>query len=123
MYKLNDFLKLTHEEIHNSKIELNMTRGKGKKPHILVWLESTEKQRQIGIVECSYWGWYGTKSRNYKPGQNVYSFVQLALGSDKWLFVSAAKILTVPKDRHSDVEILEDFKSFFGKVIIQFKKQ
>jgi hypothetical protein len=67
-----------------------MTRGRGKLPHIIVWLDSTEEQKISGITDCSYWGWFGKKARNYKPGQVVYSFVQLAPGSDKWLFVSAA---------------------------------
>ena len=41
---------------------------------------------------------------------------------DEWLFVSAAKILSIPENDFSNVEILERFKPLFGRLIIKYKK-
>lgn len=59
--KLNKILKLTTEEIENSKIELNMTEGAGGIAYIDKWLTLEHSNKDSGISEYSYWGWYGNK--------------------------------------------------------------
>ncbi len=116
---LNDFFRLTENEIANSKIELNMTNGKGGDPCIDRWLPLTEEKKQSGLVECSYWGWYQGK-RNFYPGQNVFSFCRL--NERDWLFLSAGKIMDVPQNSHASVEILRSYQPLFGRLIICFEK-
>ena len=41
---------------------------------------------------------------------------------DEWLFISAARILNIPENDFAKVEILEKFKSLFGRVIIKYRK-
>lgn len=59
--KLNEILKLTTEEIENSRIELNMTEGTGGIAYIDKWLTLEQSSKDSDISECSYWGWYGDK--------------------------------------------------------------
>ena len=116
---LNTIYNLSIEEIKNSKIELNMTAGKGGQSHLDLWLCSDKEDKISGSTNCSYWGWYGN-SRNFHPGQYVFSFVKLK--EDKWLFISAAKIIDVPENSRANVSILDKYKPFFGRLIIEYKK-
>lgn len=117
--KLNDILHLTDEEINNSKIELNMSEGKNGIPHIDKWLSLNDKEKSSGITDCSYWPRYGS-SKNFHIGQKVFSFIRKSY--DEWLFISAARILEVPEDRQADVEILKEYKSLFGRLVMKFHK-
>lgn len=42
--------------------------------------------------------------------------------NDEWLFVSAAEILAVPCNSRANVKILEKYKSFFGRLVMKYKK-
>lgn len=116
---LNDILHLNDEDIKNSKIELNMTEGKDGERHIDKWLNSSEKEKENGTTKCSYWPKYGNQS-NFKVGQKVFSFIRKDY--DEWLFISAAIILSVPENRNADVQILEEYKPLFGRLIMKFHK-
>ena len=117
---LNKVLNLTREEIENSKIEFNMKAGKGGQSFIDRWLKHTEEEKATGTCkDCSYWGWYGDK-RNFRPGQWVFSFSRMT--DDEWLLISVAKIIDTPKDTWANVEILDRFKPFFGRLIVKCKK-
>ena len=117
---LNDVLHLTQEEIENSKIEFNMQAGNGGKPFIDIWLKHSEQEKVSGTCkECSFWGWYG-KQRNFYPGQLVLSFARLR--DDEWLFMTAAKIISIPEDDWATVEIERRFMPLFGRLIIKCKK-
>ena len=119
---LNNLLNLTEEQIENSKIELNMTAGKasdGAESFIERWMKTSVENKESGKTECSFWGWYGTQ-RNFYPGQWVFSFVRM--GSDEWMMVSAAEIIDVPKNSRANVKILNQYKAYFGRLIIKYKK-
>jgi len=118
--KLNNILGLSNDEIKNSKIELNMKVGSGGIPFLESWLKSDENDRIEGTSNCSYWGWYGEKQRNFYPGQWVFSFIRM--GYDEWLFISAAEIIDVPKDSWAVVSIIEKYKPLFGRLIIKYNK-
>lgn len=117
--KLNNIFNLSKEEINNCKIELNMSEGRNVQLYIDKWLSLSEKEKQSGINDCSYWPKYGSQS-NFHVGQKVFSFVRKSY--DEWLFISAATILDVPKNRRSNVEILEKYKPLFGRLIMKFHK-
>ena len=119
--KLNDIFNLTEDEINNSKTEFNMTYGSQADYFIDYWLKQKEIDKINGTCEkCSYWGWYSTSQRNFYPGQWVFSFSRIS--GDEWLFISAGKVLEVPEDDWAKVEILERFKPFFGRLVINCKK-
>lgn len=44
------------------------------------------------------------------------------MSNDVWLFVSTAEILEVPCNSGANVKILEKYKSFFGRLIMKYKK-
>ncbi|MDM8289614.1 GIY-YIG nuclease family protein [Slackia piriformis] len=118
---LNSILRLSEEQIKNSKIELNMNAGSRGNAYIDMWLKRPEAEKQQGLAEgCSYWGWYGNQ-RNFYPGHWVFSFARL-YREDEWLFVSAGKIIDVPKDQRAEVEILKEFEPLFGRMIIKCVK-
>lgn len=75
--------------------------------------------KDSGISERSYWDWYGNK--NFNVGQTVFSFLKMS--NDEWLFVSAAEILDVPRNSRANVKILEKYKSFFGRLVMKYKKE
>ena len=117
---LNDILKLSEEEVNNSKIEFNMQAGRNGIPFIDVWLNQTEEQKQHGISKgCGYWGWYGDK-RNFRSGQIVVSFVRITM--DEWLLTSIAKIIDTPEKTWANVEVIEKYKSLFGRLIVKCVK-
>lgn len=118
--KLNSILGLTEEEIANSKIELNMSAGSGGESFLDIWLPHSDEDKAKGTCkDCSYWGWYGNK-KNFHPNQWVFSFVRMT--DDEWLFISAAKIIDIPKNTFATVEILERFTPLFGRLIIKCEK-
>ena len=119
--KLDDILQLKDDELNSSRIELNITAGRGGEWFLDRWLATDLQNRIEGQTECSYWGWYGTKQRNFYPNDLVFSFVKK--GGDEWLFVSAAKILDVPFGQRASYEILEKYRPFFGRLIISYKKK
>lgn len=119
--KLNDIFNLTEEEISNSKIELNMVYSSRADSFIDYWLKQNDVDKMNGTCEqCSFWGWYADNLRNFYPGQWVFSFSRIS--GDEWLFISAGKVVDVPKKDWAKVEILERFKPFFGRLIVNCNK-
>lgn len=122
---LNNILNLTDEEIKNSKIELNMQPGDSDKTYLDRWLTHSDREKSTASCkECSFWGWgrnWGKDTRNYKPGQLAFSFLRTE-EIDEWLFVSAGRIVDVPKDDYATVEIIEKYAPLFGRMIIKCNK-
>lgn len=117
---LNDLLKLSNEEIKNSKIEFNMNAGKGGEPFIDRWLKHSLDDKINGLCkDCSYSGWYA-KKKNFSPDNIVFSFVRIS--NDEWLLISVARIIDIPKNDYANVNIIDMYKPFFGKLIIKCKK-
>ena len=118
--KLNQVFQLNEEEIRNSKIELNMRAGSSGEAFIERWLNCSEEEKEKGLTNCSFWGWYGRK-KNFYQGQWVFSFVRIAF--DEWLFVSAGEVVDVPPNSSiATIKILEKYKPFFGRMVIKYKK-
>lgn len=118
---LNDILRLSDKEIKNSKIELNMRAGSNGESFLDVWLGYSEKEKLSGkCTECSYWGWYGSQ-KNFNEGQVVFSFIRMQ-SDDEWLLISVGKIINIPENGRADVEIINQFKPLFGRLVIRLKK-
>ncbi|MCR5585000.1 MAG: hypothetical protein K6F63_06175, partial [Lachnospiraceae bacterium] len=104
--RLSELFGLTDEEINNSKIEANMTEGKGGKNCIDVWLKYSDEEKASGkFDDFLYWGWYGKNQRNFYPGRVVFSLVKI--NNLEWLLVSVGKIIDVPKGSRAIVEIVD----------------
>lgn len=118
---LKSILGLSNEQIEKSKIELNMKNGSNGDEYLDIWLKHSDHEKEEGLcTECSYWGWYGQSKRNFYPGQWVFSFVRMP--NDEWLMISAAEILEVPKGTRAKVRVLDEYKPFFGRLIIKYYK-
>ena len=116
-----DLLKLNKAQIKNSKVEFNMKAGKDGENYIDLWLKHSDEEKESGTCrDCSYWGWYSGNRRNFVPGNVVFSFARI--DSDNWLFVSAARIIDVPRNQYATVEILKEYQPLFGRLIVKFKK-
>lgn len=118
---LNNVFHLSEENVAKSKLELNMRENKNGPLHLDNWLELTEKEKEIGVSKCSYWGWYSKQQRNFQVGDLVFSFVQMQ-EIDEWLFISSGEVIEIPKDDYAKMKILEEYRPFFGKLIIKYKK-
>ena len=116
---INSIFNLSVEEIANSRLELNMTEGSGGMAYIDKWLAADQSDKDSGITDCSYWGWYG-KKKNFNIGQYVFSFIKIS--SDEWLFISAAKIVEIPPNSRAKVEILQKYAPLFGRLVMKYKK-
>ncbi len=116
---LNFIFNLSVNEIQNSRIELNMTSGRGGEMIIDKWLSSSEHEKENGTSLCSYWGWFGSK-KNFNIGQTVFSFVKISY--DEWLFISAAEILDIPKNDRAKIKIVDKYRPLFGKLVVKYKK-
>lgn len=115
---LNSIFHLSQAEIENSKIELNLKAGAGGTPFIEKWLLLTRAEKDGGVTECSYWGWYGGK-RNFTVGQTVFSFIRMK--PDTWLFISAGEITDMPPGR-AKVNILGEYAPLFGRLVMSYAK-
>lgn len=116
---LNSLLHLSEAEISNSKIELNMTEGSGGIAYIDKWLSLKQEDKDSGETNCSYWGWYGGK-RNFKTNETVFSFIKM--DKDEWLFISAAKIKSLPYQSRAEYEIIDKFIPLFGRLVMRCQK-
>ena len=97
-----------------------MNIGKGGMPFIDRWLKCSETERISGICKsCSFWGWYG-EQRNFSPGQWAFSF--LRIDEDEWLLISAGEIIGTPKNDWASYKVLDQYKPFFGRLVIRCKK-
>lgn len=118
--KLNDYLKLTNEEIEKAKIEFNMHPSDSDEPFIERWLRHTDAEKSSGKCEdCSYWNNRGGK-RNYKKDELVLSFVRL--DRDEWLFISAGIVIDDTTKAKAKVDVLTKYNDLYGKLIINTKK-
>lgn len=118
---LQNFLKLTDEQRKNSKIEINMGDGSGGEQYLKKWLLHSTRDKEEGLcTDCSYWGWYGDQ-RNFYQGNIAFSFVRMP-NDNEWLLISAAEIQDVPSNSRAVCRILDEYKPYFGRLIIKYTK-
>ncbi len=114
---LNDILRLTDEEIANSKIALNMKWG--GESHFKRWNDSDPSHRDVSYSYAQHYG----KQRNFtRIGQVVFGFVQLPSSNRKWLLVTAGRITGFPEKGPCDHEEIENFQGFLGRLVVEIHK-
>lgn len=96
-----------------------MTEGSGGIAYIDKWLSLEQDEKDSGITDCSYWGWYGNK-KNFNIGQSVFSFIKMSY--DEWLFISASEIVDVPVGSRAKVKIIKRLVPLFGRLVMKYKK-
>ena len=110
---LNNILNLTDEDINNTKISLNI--GWQNVDHFSRWYNN-------GDVDFAYHSHYAGK-RNFHNGNLCFGFVRLPDNPDKWLLVTASKIISVPeKPGTCKTETLEEYEPYFGRLVIKYHR-
>ncbi len=110
----NDLMNLSPEEIDNSKVEFNTKAGHEGEYFIDRWIRHSDDEKSAGICfDCSYWKWE-------RPGQIVFSFIRIA--KDKWLFVSAARIIKGWDGDNKKVEVISECERYFGRLLVHCNK-
>ena len=114
---LNDILKLSEEEIDNSKIGLNMYWD--GKSHFENWYNSDENNRDVYFTYASHIG----KKRNFtRIGQVCFGFVRLKENYDHWLLVSVGEITSLPESGACGHKEIEKYKGLIGRLIIEYHR-
>ena len=122
---LRDYL-VTAYSINNFneyKFEFNRKNGVTNEARIKTWLNGVTEDKLNGAVPgISYWGWKGGKngkkaSAKYKVGEKCLSFV--SVDKNKWLLVSAGVVIAIPSNSSAVVNILDELKPLFGKMIVE----
>lgn len=114
--KLNSILNLSQDEITNSKIYLCLENKESHERFLDIWVKSNPDNPEVGFAY-----WCGSdKKMNIKVDQLVFSFARIY--GDRYLFITAGKVLKVAPNTSAEVEILEKYKPFFGRLVIEVDK-
>lgn len=111
---LNDLLRIGQENLKNVKIRFNQFNGKDNPLDLYV--------RNPEIVNTQSFLWR-TKQRYFNVGQ--IAICLLKLSEDMWLLTTIKKItkeLNVYDGINYEGEELEEYKPYFGRVVIKFHK-
>jgi hypothetical protein len=112
---LNDILKLSDEELKNTKIRFNQSNNDFE-PIILF------KENNKRLYEGQFWNY--SKNKSFKKGQIAIGFIRLC--DDKWLLFDIS-IITKDLIKFNDVgyeyEAIEKYRKFFGRLIIKYKNK
>lgn len=111
---LNDLLRIGQENLKNVKIRFNQFNGEDNPLDLYV--------RNPEIVNTQFFLWR-TKQRYFNVGQ--IAICLLKLSEDMWLLTTIKKItkeLNVHDGINYEGEELEEYKPYFGRVVIKFHK-
>lgn len=111
---LNDLLRIGQENLKNVKIRFNQFNGEDNPLDLYV--------RNPEIVNTQFFLWR-TKQRYFNVGQ--IAICLLKLSEDMWLLTTIKKItkeLNVYDGINYEGEELEEYKPYFGRVVIKFHK-
>ena len=111
---LNDLLHIKPEDIPNVKIRFNQFTGEVNP------LDSYIQDPEIVNTQFFLWR---TKQRYFNVGQVAICFLKLS--EDMWLLTTIKRIvkeLDVYEGINYEGEELEEYKPFFGRVIVKFHK-
>ena len=111
---LNDLLRIAQEELKNVKIRFNQFNGEDNP--LDLYIQNPE------IVNTQFFLWR-TKQRYFNEGQ--IAICLLKLSEDMWLLTTIKRIvkeLDVYDGINYEGEELEEYKPYFGRVVIKFHK-
>jgi hypothetical protein len=117
--KLNDILRIDHEDLKNTKIRFHKTNSKDKSNDPLEeYIENPE-------LVTKKWFLYKQEDqgRPFRIGNLGLGF--LYLDNDKWLFITAGKITKelgiVEAGVFYEAEDVEEYSKYFGRIIVKYK--
>lgn len=111
---LNDLLHFSKEEYRNVKIRFNQSNGYQDPMHLY--------QQNPDIVN-NQWLFWRSKTRYFQVGQIAVCLLKLSY--DTWLLTTIKRVtkdLDVYEAINYEGEELEQYKSYFGRVVIKYRK-
>lgn len=112
---LNNILQI--KNLDNVKIRLNLMFGGNWNP-----IEVFKDGNMDELLKGHYWNYNSKKS--YKDGQTTIGLIRIKPNEDLWLLVHIGKI-TKDLNKFNDVgyefEVLEQYRKYFGRVIVKYK--
>lgn len=111
--KLNEILQL--KDISNTKIRFNLMFGGNWNP-----IEIFKNNDFKVLLEGQYWNY--NKNKSYKNGQTTLGFIKIK--DNLWLLFHIGKItkdLNILNGIGYEYETIEEYKKYFGRLIIKFK--
>jgi len=116
MIKLNDLLNLSEEEISNTKIRLMVASNGSGDPH----------QEYIDNSDEITKGWFLWQQEKQKTifQENNIGIGLLRISNDRWLFVTAQKILRNLNRMNAGVnyetEVINEMQKYFGRIVLRY---
>lgn len=112
---LNNILQI--KNLDNVKIRLNLMFGGNWNP-----IEVFKDGNMDELLKGHYWNYNSKKS--YKDGQTTIGLIRIKPNEDLWLLIHIGKI-TKDLNKFNDVgyefEVLEQYRKYFGRVIVKYK--
>ena len=111
---LNDLLHFSKEEYRNVKIRFNQSNG---------YLDPMHLYQQNPDIVNNQWLFWRSKTRYFQVGQIAVCLLKLSY--DTWLLTTIKRVtkdLDVYDAINYEGEELEQYKSYFGRVVIKYRK-
>jgi hypothetical protein len=112
--KLNNLLNLSTEELSNTKIKFNQYNGN---------TNPIDEYKANPEIVNNQWLFWRTDRRYFKVNQTAICFLKISY--DIWLLTTIKKItkeLNVQNGINYEGEEIEQFKPYFGRVIVKYHK-
>lgn len=113
--KLNDILKLN--DFDNVKVRFNLMFDGNWNP-----IEIFKNGEEDVLLQGHYWNY--NKNKSYKDRQITIGFIKIKRNEDLWLLFHIGKItkdLNIFNGIGYEYEVIEEYRKFFGRVVIRFK--
>lgn len=113
--KLNDILKLN--DLDNVKVRFNLMFDGNWNP-----IEEFKNGNIDKILQGHYWNY--NKNKSYKDGQITIGLIKIKRNEDLWLLFHIGRVtkdLNVFNGIGYEYEVIEEYRKFFGRVVIRFK--
>ena len=115
LIKLNDILKLN--DFDNVKVRFNLMLDGNWNP-----IEIFKNGEEEVLLQGHYWNY--NKNKSYKDGQTTIGLIKIKRNEDLWLLFHIGKItkdLNIFNGIGYEYEVIEEYRKFFGRVVIRFK--
>ncbi len=110
---LEDLLRLNE---HSAKVKIKFNQNNGEEEPLDVWLNNSD-------IVNTRWLFWRTKKKNFNIGHIVVCLVKMP--HDMWLLTTVKEVtndLNVTDGINYDGRELEEYKKYFGRVIIKYHK-
>lgn len=112
---LNDILQLP--DLQNVKVRFNLSFGGNWNP-----IEIFKNNEREILLRGQYWNY--NKNKSFKEGQIAIGLIRIKSNDDLWLLFHVGKItkdLNVLNGMGYEYEELEEYRKYFGRLIVRFK--